>query len=232
VKLTNPLPSVKLVTLRFPLIVVVPELALKVPPPPTAAKLSVPLPPLKVPLIVVVPATVIPSAPADSTAELCRSSVPARLRALVTNQAPVALEFTCRFPIWMAAFKLAAAPVITRVPFVFGTPKAFEMATLPEELIVFAAVLVIVPVLVKSPAVSDPEVSRVPEAPTLKGLPPAATVPPLWICSVPPVTWLVPPFSVRVTALGMARVPPLTVKVPETVALIAVIVPPLTVRLL
>jgi hypothetical protein len=179
VNVTDPLLAVKPVTLRFPLIVVEPVLALKLPAPPTAAKLSVPLPPFNVPPIVVAPATVMPSPPADSTAEPCRLSVPARLSPFVTNEAPVALEFTCRFPIWMAAFRLPVAPVITSVPLLAVPPNTFEIATFPEALIVFTPVLVIVPVLVKFPAVSDPDVSRVPKAPTLNALPPALTTPPL-----------------------------------------------------
>jgi hypothetical protein len=203
--------AVKPLTLRFPLIVVEPELALNVPVPPTAAKLSVPLPPFKVPVpvIVVAPATVMPSVPAESTAELCRLNVPARLKGLVNNEAPVALDVSCRFPIWMAAFSVPTAPVITSVPLVFVPPKIFEMATAPEELIVFTPVLLIVPVLVKFPAVSDPEVSRVPKAPTLKEFVPAATAPPLWIASVPPLTVLLPPLRVRVTPLPTVTVPAL-----------------------
>jgi hypothetical protein len=205
-------------------------LALKVPAPPTAAKLSVPEPAFRVPAIVVVPATVIPRAPALRTAEPCRLKVPARLKLLVSSDAPVALEFSCRLPSWTAAFRLAAAPVMTSVPFVFVPPKLFEIATFPDAVIVFVPVFVIVPALVKAPELKDPEVSSVPAAPTVNAFASAFTLPPLAMTSVPPVTWFVPPFRLRLTAFGTARFPPDTVKLPDTELEIAVIVPPLTVR--
>ena len=130
----------------------------------------------------------------------------------------------------MAAFSVPAAPVITSVPLVFVPPKTFEMATAPEKLIVFTPVLLIVPVLVKSPAASDPEVSRVPKAPTLKEFVPAATAPPFWITSVPPLTVLLAPLRVRVF-VPVPRLPPVWLKVPPTLTAPLIVTAPVTVRL-
>jgi hypothetical protein len=214
----------------FPPIVVVPVLALKDPVPPTAAKLSVPDPAFRVPLIVVVPDTVMPRAPAPSTDELCRLKVPARLKLFVTSDAPVALPLSCTFPSCAPAFSVAVAPVMTSVPFVAVPPKLFDIATFPEEVIVFTAVFVIVPALVKFPTVRDPEVSSVPAAPIVSAFVNAFTLPPLAMTSVPPVTWFVTPFKLKVLVVGTTRLPPESVKVPETDDVVPVIVPELTVR--
>ena len=186
---TEPELWTKLVTPRFPLIVVESELALKVPAPPTAAKLSVPVPAFKVPSMVVAPATDIPSGPADRTDPLCSVKAPARLSALVASEAPVAEELTCRLPIRTAASIVESAPVRATVEFVFVPPKLPPMTTFPEAVIVFAAVFVTVPALVKAPVATVPELASVP-APTVKL--PEPRVIPEGMTSVPPDTVTAP----------------------------------------
>jgi hypothetical protein len=82
-----------------------------------------------------------------------------------------------------------------------------------------------------APALSDPPPNaRAPVVLTVKGLAPAATLPPEPTVSVPPLTVLLPPLRVRVLVFGTVSVPPLSVKIPDTLAVIPVIVPPLTLK--
>jgi len=160
-------------------------------------------------------------------------SVPAKFSPLVaTVTTGVVPVITARFPICAAVFTVPV-PLIWIVELV-GLLKGPEIDTDPLAVIVFTAVLVTppVPLLVNAPQSKVPEVSSVPAVSTLNAFAPAFTVPPLWICSVPPLTWLVTPFSVNVTPLGTANVPPITDRVPEIVIEPpAVNVPALTKRL-
>jgi hypothetical protein len=113
-----------------------------------------------------------------------------------------------------------------------GVENALVIVTVPLASIVLGPLLETEPepLAEKSPQLKAPERSRLPAVSIAKAFVPALTVPPLWICRFPPVTWLVAPFRPRLTRFGTTRLPPLTVNVPETLALEAVTVPPLTVK--
>ena len=174
-----------------------------------------------------VPAMVTPSPFMSSLPEATRR-LPSRSRGLVKSWTSFAPGLTVRFPKVTAAFRVVRTPaVITRVPSVVVPSKVPEMATFPDAVIVFAAVLVIVPVLAKAPTTTAPELSRVPRASIVRAFVPAAMLPPEATVSVPPLTVLVAPDRVRAKA-PVSRVPPDTVRFPATpVAETAVKVPPL-----
>ena len=83
-----------------------------------------------------------------------------------------------------------------------------------------------------APALSVPPLN--PSAPvvlTVKGLAPAATLPPEPTVSVPPLTVLLPPLSVSAKA-PVPRLPPVWLKLPPTLTAPLIVTAPVTVRLL
>jgi hypothetical protein len=82
-----------------------------------------------------------------------------------------------------------------------------------------------------APAASDPPPNaRAPVVLTVKGLAPAATLPPEPTVSVPPLTVLLPPLRVRVF-VPVPRLPPVWLKVPPTLTAPLIVTAPVTVRL-
>jgi hypothetical protein len=192
---------------KAPVTVVVPVVADQVPPTTADPNPSVPVPPFKVPATVTRPPALIPRFVSVNVVALFTVNVPARSSWLpVTVTTGVAPVINARFPIWTPVVTFPV-PLMLIVEFA-GVPKVPDTDTLPPALMVFAAVFVTVPLLVKLRQVTVPEVPRVPDPPTFTTAVPDPTV-------TPP---------------GTVSVPPVTDRVPVTDTEIAVIVPPPTVR--